>query len=159
MNGAWTIINEITAQGVDPKLRDHVAFTPFPAYHGAQPIRAWVATKTALNSTLADKPEKLKAAVAFLELFTSPETAPRFAHDAHSPEGVKLDLTEEMAGPLLYRFMRVAQAGHARVRAPQRALEVLRAVTDAGAAGYARGDQRGRDRQEGTQIFAEVLRS
>ena len=50
MNGAWTLINEITAEGVDPELRKQVAFAPFPAYRGARPIRGWVATKSALNS-------------------------------------------------------------------------------------------------------------
>lgn len=105
MNGAWTLINEITAAGVDPNLRKHLAFTPFPAVDGKRPIRAWVATKTALNTTIEDDPKKLKAAVAFLELFTSDEAAQRFISMAHSPQGVRHELTEELAGPLLYRFM------------------------------------------------------
>jgi ABC-type glycerol-3-phosphate transport system substrate-binding protein len=82
-----------------------VAFTPFPAYGGARPIRGWVATKSAINSNLAHEPAKLKAALEFLELFTSPESARLFISLAHSPQGVKVELTEKAAGPLLYAFM------------------------------------------------------
>ncbi|MDO8589298.1 MAG: ABC transporter substrate-binding protein [Armatimonadota bacterium] len=105
-NGAWTLINEITAPAVDPRLRNHVEFTPFPAYGGVRPIRAWVATKTALNSSLKDDKEKLKYALKFLELMVSDEAARRFVSDAHSPEGIKVDVTEQMAGPLLYKFIK-----------------------------------------------------
>ena len=104
MNGAWTLINEITAVGVDPELRNNVAFTPFPAIDGRRPIRGWVATKSALNSTLAEEPDKLKGAVAFYELFTSHESAIRFVSMAHSPQGVKLDWDESLSGKLLYDF-------------------------------------------------------
>lgn len=105
-NGAWTLINEITAEGVDPTLRDRVAFAPFPSYNGVRPLQAWVATKTALNQRLRHNKAKLEAAIAFMELFTSKESAERFVSMAHSPEGVKVDITEEMAGPLLYKHIR-----------------------------------------------------
>jgi len=159
MNGAWTLINEITAQGVDPKLREHVEFAPFPEYRGARPIRAWVATKTALNSAIEDDPAKVKAAVAFLELFTSPQTAPRFASIAHSPEGVKLELTEKMAGPLLYRFMgsrRQATSLFVLPSLPWKFSEQsqVRALPDMFAA-----INEGATVHSALKVFAEVLRS
>lgn len=105
MNGAWTLINEITADGVDPELRNHLKFSPFPSViKGSRPIRGWVATKSALNSTLAEEPEKLRAAIAFYELFTSHEAAKRFVSMAHSPQGVKLEWDADLSGKLLYDF-------------------------------------------------------
>jgi ABC-type glycerol-3-phosphate transport system substrate-binding protein len=159
MNGAWTIINEITAEGVDPKLRDHVEFTPFPTYNGARPIRAWVATKTAVNSMIADKPEKIKAAMAFLELFTSPDTAPLFASVAHSPEGVKLELTEKMAGSLLYRFMGTRKQATGVFVLPSLPWKFseqsqVRALPDMFAA-----INEGATAKKALSVFAEVLRS
>ncbi|MDO8684099.1 MAG: ABC transporter substrate-binding protein [Armatimonadota bacterium] len=102
MNGAWTIINEITAEGVDPTLRDRIEFAPFPEINGVRPIRAWVATKAAINQKLSRDKAKLKGALAFWDLVTSKEAAKRFVSMAHSPEGVKIEVTKEMAGPLLY---------------------------------------------------------
>jgi len=159
MNGAWTLINDITAQGVDPKLREQVAFAPFPAYQGARPIRAWVGTKSAINSNLADQPEKLKAALAFLELFTSRESAKRFISVAHSPQGVKTEFTEQMAGPLLYPFMESRKQatsvfvlpndpGYFSEQAQWRALPDVFAAIDEGASA-----------RDALKVFAEVLRS
>ena len=105
MNGAWTINNEILSPGVPEALRHHVAFTPFPSYRGVRPIRAWAATKSALNHNLGDDPAKLKAGLAFVELMTSPESARRFVSQARSPQGVKIDVTRQMAGDLLYDHM------------------------------------------------------
>jgi len=159
MNGAWTLINEITCEGVDPKLREQVAFAPFPAYEGARPIRGWVATKTALNSNLADQPAKLKAALAFLELFTSPESAQKFVSLAHSPQGVKIEITEQAAGPLLYAFMNTRRQATSVFALPNepayfgeqsqsRALPDMFAAIDEGASA-----------EDALRFFAEVLMS
>jgi len=106
MAGAYILRNLITAEGVDPELRNQVDFAPFPEYEGARPIRGFVATRTAINQKLGRDEAKLKAALAFLDLFTSTESAVRFVSDAGSPLGVKVNVTEEMAGPLLYRFLK-----------------------------------------------------
>jgi len=159
MNGAWTLINEIAAEGVDPTLRERVAFAPFPAYEGARPIRAWVATKTAINSKLADEPAKLKAALTFLEFFTSRESARRFISMAHSPQGVKVELTKEEAGPLLYEFMNTRRQatsvfvipndpGYFSEQSQARALPDMFAAIDEGASA-----------KEALRFFAEVLMS
>jgi len=159
MNGAWTLMNEITSLGVDPALRDRVAFAPFPAVDGARPIRAWVATKTALNAQIANDKPKLTAALAFLELFTSKEAAKLFISDAHSPEGVRYELTRQLAGPLLYAFMNSrTQAtsvftlpnnpGYFGEQSQSRALPDLFASLDEGATV-----------KQALSVFAEVLRS
>lgn len=106
IGGAWTLANDITMVGVDPKLRDDVAFAPIPAYNGHRPMQAWIATKSGLNQNLRNHPDKLNAALDFYKIFTSPKSAVNFVSLAHSPQGVKVNVTEEMAGPLLYRFIK-----------------------------------------------------
>ena len=106
MGGAWMLRNRITAEGVDPEFRNQVQFTPFPAFNGVRPIRKWVATRTALNQKLRYDRRKRDAALSFLEFFTSKESAVKFVSEAQSPLGVKLNITEQMAGPLLHRFLK-----------------------------------------------------
>jgi ABC-type glycerol-3-phosphate transport system substrate-binding protein len=105
-NGAWTLANDITAEGVDPNFRNKLAFTPHPGFYGVRLMQGWVATRSGLNNSLQRDKAKLEAGLAFMEFFTCKESAERFVSMAHSPSGVKVDVTEEMAGPLLTKFMK-----------------------------------------------------
>ena len=106
MGGGWMLRNLIVAEGVDPEFRNQVEYRPFPAYNGVRPIRAYVATRTALNQKLRHEPAKRDAALSFLEFFTSNESAVKFVSEAQSPLAVKLNVTEQMAGPLLYKLLK-----------------------------------------------------
>jgi len=104
-NGAWHIGNAITAEGADPELRNHAAFTPFPATDGGlgTTIQLMNATAAGLGAHLEKEPKKLEAAVEFLKFFTSDESAMKFITDAQSPMGVKATLPAEQV-PLLAGF-------------------------------------------------------
>ena len=159
MAGAYILRNLITAEGVDPELRNRVAFTPFPEYQGARPIRGYVPTKTALNQQLAKDKAKLKAALEFLELFTSKESATRFVTDAQSPLGVKVNVTEEMTGPLFYKFlMSEKQATSTFVLPNNPGAFDAPATTQAQTDMFASLDE-GASAKKALSIFAEVMRS
>ena len=159
MAGAYILRNLITAEGVDPELRNRVAFTPFPEYQGARPIRGYVPTKTALNQQLTKDKAKLKAALKFLELFTSKESAIRFVTDAQSPLGVKVKVTEEMTGPLFYKFLMSEKQATSTFVLPNNpgafdALATTQALTDM----FASLDE-GASAKKALSVFAEVMRS
>jgi len=159
MAGAYILRNLITAEGVDPDLRNRVAFTPFPEYEGKRPIRGYIPTKTALNQQLAKDETKLKAALDFLELFTSKESAARFVTDAQSPLGVKIKVTEEMTGPLFYKFLMSEKQATGTFVLPNNpgdfdALATTQALTDM----FASLDE-GASAKKALTIFAEVMRS
>ncbi|NIN69025.1 MAG: extracellular solute-binding protein, partial [Anaerolineae bacterium] len=88
MNGAWTIKNEITPEGVDPELQDHVTFTPFPSTGNGTSLELKMTTAISLASHLADQPDRLEAALKFLDFWTGEEAAIHFVTDAQSPMGV-----------------------------------------------------------------------
>ena len=106
MGGGWMLRNLIVAEGVDPELRKQVEYAPFPAFNGVRPIRGYVGTRTALNQRLRYDRRKREAALSFLEFFTSKESAVRFVSEAQSPMAVKVNVTEQMAGPFLYRLLK-----------------------------------------------------
>lgn len=105
-NGAWHIRNAITAEGADPELRNHVAFTPFPATDGGlgRTIQLMNATAAGLGSHLLEQPKRLEAALEFLKFFTSEESAMMFITEAQSPTGVKADVPADKV-PLLAGFL------------------------------------------------------
>lgn len=90
MNGAWTIKNEITPEGVDPELSNHVAFTPFPDTGNGRSIELKMTTAIGLSAHLEDQPNRRDAAIKFLDFWTSEEAANHFVTDAQSPMGVKI---------------------------------------------------------------------
>jgi len=104
MNGAWGIRNEITAEGVDPDLRNHVEFSPFPSTGYGTTIQLMNATAIGLASHLKNQPKKLDAALTFLKFWTSDEAAEQFIVDAQSPMGVKAEIPKDKV-PLLAAFM------------------------------------------------------
>lgn len=109
MNGAWTIKNEITPEGVDPELSDHVKFTPFPSTGSGTSIELKMTTAISLAAHLADQPARLEAAIKFLDFWTSEEAAIHFVTDAQSPMGVKIPSEKMEAAqaqvPLLAAFL------------------------------------------------------
>ncbi len=105
-NGAWHIGNAITAEGADPELRNHVAFTAFPSTSGGlgKVIQLMNATALGLGSQLAKQPKRLEAAIQFLKFITSTESAEKFIIEAQSPLGVKADVPADKV-PLLAGFL------------------------------------------------------
>jgi len=109
MNGAWTIKNEITADGVDPELRNNVVFTPFPDAGYGRSIELKMTTAVGLGAHLKDQPERLEAALKFLDFWSSEEAALHFVTDAQSPMGViipedKME-TAKIQVPMLAAFL------------------------------------------------------
>lgn len=103
-NGAWHIRNTITAEGADPELQKHVAFSPFPSTGNGRVIQLMNATAMGLGSQLLKQPERLEAAIKFLKYWTSDESAQVFITEAQSPLGVKADIPADKV-PLLAAFM------------------------------------------------------
>lgn len=88
MNGAWTIKNEITAEGVKPEVADNVVFTPFPDTGYGKSIELKMTTAIGLGVHLKDQPDRLDAALKWMKYWTSEESAMLFVTDAQSPMGV-----------------------------------------------------------------------
>jgi ABC-type glycerol-3-phosphate transport system substrate-binding protein len=109
MNGAWTIKNEITAEGVDPEVADNVLFTPFPDVGYGKSIELKMTTAIGLGTHLDEQPDRLDAALKWMEYWTSEESAMRFVTDAQSPMGVtipaeKMEAAKEQV-PMLAAFL------------------------------------------------------
>jgi ABC-type glycerol-3-phosphate transport system substrate-binding protein len=109
MNGAWTIKNEITAEGVDPEVADNVLFTPFPDVGYGKSIELKMTTAIGLGTHLDDQPDRLDAALKWMDYWTSEESAMRFVTDAQSPMGVtipaeKMEAAKEQV-PMLAAFL------------------------------------------------------
>jgi len=109
MNGAWTIKNEITAEGVDPELADNVIFTPFPDCGYGTSIELKMTTAVALGVHLKDQPDRLDAALKWMKYWTSEESALLFVTVAQSPMGVvipaeKMEAAKEQV-PMLAAFL------------------------------------------------------
>jgi ABC-type glycerol-3-phosphate transport system substrate-binding protein len=90
MNGAWTIKNEITQEGVDPAVGENVVFTPFVDCGFGSSIELKMTTAVGLGSHLADQPERLDAALKWLKYWSSEESAILFVTEAQSPMGVTI---------------------------------------------------------------------
>jgi len=88
MNGAWTIKNEITAEGVDPEVAENVIFTPFPDTGNGTSIELKMTTAVSLGTHLKDQPDRLDAALKWMKHWTSEESALLFVTVAQSPMGV-----------------------------------------------------------------------
>jgi ABC-type glycerol-3-phosphate transport system substrate-binding protein len=109
MNGAWTIKNEITAEGVDPSVAENVVFTPFVDCGFGRPIELKMTTAIGLGTHLAGQPERLDAALKWLKYWTSLDSAMLFITDAQSPMGVIIPAdkmeTAEAQVPMLAAFL------------------------------------------------------
>lgn len=109
MNGAWTIKNEITAEGVDPDLAGNVIFTPFLDCGHGTGIELKMTTAVALGAHLKDQPDRLDAALSWMKYWTSEESALIFVTVAQSPMGVVIppDKMEAAKGqvPMLAAFL------------------------------------------------------
>jgi ABC-type glycerol-3-phosphate transport system substrate-binding protein len=155
-NGAWHIRNSITAEGADPELRNHVAFTPFPATAGGlgRTIQLMNATAVGLGSQLLKEPKRLDAAIAFLKLFTSVESAGKFVTEAQSPTGVKADVPADKV-PLLAGFLGAMDEADVVFSLP--ASKILRQK----AWGHQKPGREalllGKSAEEATQLYAEGL--
>jgi ABC-type glycerol-3-phosphate transport system substrate-binding protein len=109
MNGAWTIKNEITAEGVDPELADNVVFTPFPDTGNGTSLELKMTTAVALGTHLKDQPDRLDAALKWMKYWTSEESALLFVTVAQSPMGVVISPEKMEAAkgqvPMLAAFL------------------------------------------------------
>ena len=107
LNGAWTIGNEITGEGAAADLKDHVAFTPYPAVgEGGSTVETKQTTGIGLSSALADDEAKLDAALTFFKYWFSEEGGEQWILLTRSPMGVNVDLSAvEGVDPLLLAFL------------------------------------------------------
>jgi ABC-type glycerol-3-phosphate transport system substrate-binding protein len=108
-DGAWTISNNMTPGGKDTfGLAGSLAFSYFPVTEGAVgPSMRIFSNGVGLARDLKKDPAKLKAALEFMNMWTSRQEATAWM-DSQSPTGVKAPVPAKY--PLLKRFL-AAQTG------------------------------------------------
>lgn len=156
-NGAWHIRNSITAEGADPELRNHVAFTAFPATSGGlgTVIQLMNATALGLGSHLLKQPKRLEAAIKFLKFFTSDESAQMFITEAQSPLGVKAEIPRDKV-PLLAGFLDAVKTADVVFSLP-RSRKLRAKAWEHADPGY-EALLMGKSAEEATEIYAAELR-
>jgi ABC-type glycerol-3-phosphate transport system substrate-binding protein len=75
-NGAWALGQQIDAAGLDPELKNNVAFTPHPATGPeGNSIELKIAGALGLGHHLAKQADRLEAALEWARVWTSEEAA------------------------------------------------------------------------------------
>jgi raffinose/stachyose/melibiose transport system substrate-binding protein len=92
MDGMWTIANNITASGAPKDLRNHVAFSAFPAIDHGTVAEQKVATTIGVASSLANDATRLNATLTFLKFWFTEQMAAKWVGYTWSPMGVTLNL-------------------------------------------------------------------
>jgi len=91
MNGAWGIAQMIDAEGLDPELKEKVVFTPMPKTGPEGNSTGMVcAGQIGIGKHLENDPNKLDAALKFVDHFTSVDAALKWADSGRSLMGVRI---------------------------------------------------------------------
>lgn len=104
-NGAWTIGNDLTAEGAAEGLMDVCVARPWPkAFELGPSLEVDTYTMIGASAAVADDPAVMEAVFKFFDWYTSEEVAKRYISEAQSPLGVTEPITPELAGRLLSEF-------------------------------------------------------
>jgi ABC-type glycerol-3-phosphate transport system substrate-binding protein len=104
-NGAWTIGNDLKAEGAAEGLIDVSAARPWPkAFELGPSLEVDTYTMVGASAAVADDAAVLDAVFKFFDWTISEEVAKRYISEAQSPLGVTEPITPELAGRLLSEF-------------------------------------------------------
>jgi ABC-type glycerol-3-phosphate transport system substrate-binding protein len=104
-NGAWTIGNDLKAEGAAEGLIDVCAARPWPKTFELGPsLEVDTYTMVGASAAVADDAAVLDAVFKFFDWYISEEVAKRYISEAQSPLGVTEPITPELAGRLLSEF-------------------------------------------------------
>jgi ABC-type glycerol-3-phosphate transport system substrate-binding protein len=105
LNGAWTIGNELMAEGAAEGLADACTVGVWPqAFEQGPSVEVGTFTMIGLSATLAQNAPLQEAAFAFFDWWIGEEVAKRYISEAQSPMGLTEPITPELAGRLLSEF-------------------------------------------------------
>ncbi len=104
-NGAWTIGNDLTAEGAAEGLLDACTARPWPkAFELGPSLEVDTYTMIGASSAVADNSAVEEAVYNFFDWYISQDVAQRYISEAQSPLGVTEPITPELAGRLLSEF-------------------------------------------------------
>jgi ABC-type glycerol-3-phosphate transport system substrate-binding protein len=105
LNGAWTIGNDLKADGAAEGLADVCVAGPWPeAFPQGPSVEVGTFTMIGASAAVADHSSLSDAVFKLFDWWISEEVARRYISEAQSPMGVTEPITPELAGRLLSEF-------------------------------------------------------
>jgi ABC-type glycerol-3-phosphate transport system substrate-binding protein len=105
LNGAWTIGNELTAEGAAEGLADACTVSAWPkAFEQGPSVEVGTFTMLGISAAVAQNAPVQEAAFALFDWWIGEEVAQRYISEAQSPMGLTEPITPELAGRLLSEF-------------------------------------------------------